>query len=183
MNHTVTSREKWIEARQALLAKERELTHLRDDISRQRLALPWVKVEKSYTFDTPSGKKTLAELFDGRGQLMVYHFMFGPDWEEGCPSCSYLMDHVDGMLPHLAARDITFSAVSRAPMANIAAFKKRMAWRFNWASSYGSEFNYDYGVSFTKEQLASGKVPYNYEKMPAPKVEDFPGLSAFAREG
>src|SRR4051794_26928583 len=124
-NHQIVSHDKWTQARKALLAKEKELTHLRDEVSRQRLQLPWEKVEKNYIFDTPNGKKTLADLCEGRSQLMVYHFMFGPGWEEGCPNCSYLMDHVDCMLPHLKARDITFSAISRAPMANIAALKKR----------------------------------------------------------
>src|SRR3954465_49968 len=163
--HQVVTHDKWIEARKALLAKEREATHLRDEVSRLRLQLPWEKVEKNYIFDTPSGKKSLADLFDGRSQLIVYHFMFGPGWEEGCQNCSYLMDHVDGTLPHLNARDITFTAISRATLGEIQPFKKRMGWRFNWASSNGTDFNFDYGVSFTPEQLQSGKVKYNYEEM------------------
>jgi predicted dithiol-disulfide oxidoreductase (DUF899 family) len=178
----VVTHEKWIEARKALLAKEKEATHLRDEVSRLRRQLPWEKVEKNYTFDTPSGKSTLADLFEGRSQLIVYHFMFGPGWEEGCPSCSYLMDHVDGMLPHLNARDITFSAISRAPIQAIEAFKKRMGWRFKWASSGGTDFNYDLQVSFTKQQLADGKVIYNYAEMKPPPFEDFPGLSCFFKD-
>lgn len=180
--HQVVTHEKWIEARKALLAKEREATHLRDEVSRLRLQLPWEKVEKKYTFDTPSGKKSLADLFEGRSQLIVYHFMFGPGWEEGCPSCSYLMDHVDGTLPHLSARDITFSAISRAPIEAIQGFKKRMGWRFNWASSGGTDFNYDLQVSFTKQQLAEGKVTYNYSEMKPPPFEDFPGISCFFKD-
>jgi predicted dithiol-disulfide oxidoreductase (DUF899 family) len=182
-SHAVVSRERWLEARKTLLARERELTHLRDAISAQRRELPWVKVEKNYLFDTSTGQKRLAELFEQRGQLIVYHLMFGPGWEEACPSCAYLMDHVDGMLPHLEHRDVTFTAVSRAPLADIEKFKRRMGWKFNWASSYGSDFNYDYGVSFTKADLAKGKVFYNYEDMKAPPFEEFPGLSAFIRDG
>ncbi len=181
-NHQVVSREQWIEARKAHLAKEREFTHLRDELSRQRRELPWVKVEKSYVFDGPSGKQTLADLFQGRSQLVVYHFMFTPGWEVGCQNCSYLMDHVDGCVPHLNARDVTFTAISRAPMEQIAPFKKRMGWQFNWVSSGGNDFNFDYHVSFTKPESSKGTVYYNYEQMPAPPLEDFPGASVFYKD-
>src|SRR5258707_8685428 len=149
-NHKTVTREEWLKARIALLAKEKELTRQRDELSRQRCALPWVSVEMNYEFDTPEGKKSLAELFDGRSQLVIYHFMFGPAWQEGCPSCSFVSDHIDGALPHLAARDVTVVMVSRAPLAKIEAFKKRMGWHFKWVSSYGNDFNDDFRVSFTK---------------------------------
>ncbi len=161
--HQVVSSEKWLEARKAHLAKEKEFTRLRDELSRQRRELPWVKVEKPYVFDGPDGKETLADLFDGRSQLIVYHFMFGPGWEEGCPYCSFVVDHVNGALVHLAQRDVTWAVVSRATLPEIEAFKKRMGWRFKWVSSFGSDFNYDYHVSFTKDDVAKGKVYYNYE--------------------
>lgn len=144
---------------------------------------PWVKVEKTYTFETPEGRKTLAELFDGRSQLIVYHFMYGPEWEAGCPGCSFMADHIDGMLPHLNNHDVTMIAVSRAPLEKLAAYKKRMGWTFPWVSSFGSDFNFDYHVSFTKEDLASGKVMYNYRETPTADAHDeLPGLSAFARD-
>lgn len=180
--HQVVTRSEWLKARQALLANEKEHTHARDALTRERMALPWVKVDKSYEFETPAGKRSLAELFDGRSQLIVYHFMFGPTWEEGCPSCSYLMDHVDGALPHLNHRDVSFTAISRAPLARLQAFKKRMGWKFNWASSAGSDFNYDYQVAFSPEQVAAGDLTYNFEKIPAAPVEDLPGLSVFAKD-
>src|ERR1700732_4015099 len=150
----VVSRAEWIAARKQLLKEEKEVTRLRDLLSQQRRELPWVKVEKDYVFDSPGGKKTLADLFDGRSQLIVYHFMFGPEWKEGCPSCSFNMDHTDGALAHLAQRDVSFAAVSRAPLSKIEAFKKRLGWRFAWVSSYGAEFNYDYHASFTLEEVA-----------------------------
>ena len=181
-NHQVANRETWLAARKALLAKERELTHLRDEIARKRRELPWVKVEKNYLFDTPSGKKPLADLFEGRSQLIVYHFMFKPGWEAGCQNCSYLMDHVDGMLPHLNARDVSFVAIARAPIDQLQPFWKRMGWRFKFASSGGNDFNYDYRVSFTKEQLASGKIIYNYAEMKPPPFEDLPGASVFYKD-
>jgi len=161
-NHKIVSREEWLAARKQHSIKEKEFTQLRDELSRQRRELPWVKVEKSYVFDGPNGKETLADLFDGRSQLIVYHFMFGPEWKEGCPSCSFVSDHIDGANLHLPHHDVTLLAVSRAPLAKIEAFKKRMGWRFKWVSSYGSDFNHDYHVSFTKEELAKGKVYYNY---------------------
>ena len=181
-NHAVVSQQEWIEARKALLAREKEATHLRDSINAERLALPWVKVEKKYIFDTVSGKKTLSELFDGRSQLIVYHFMLGLGWAAGCPGCSFLSDHLDGTLPHLENHDVTLTAVSRAPLAEIAAYKRRMGWQFPWASSNGSDFNFDYHVSFRKEEMAQGKAEYNYEPSPAHEsTEDseLPGLSSF----
>lgn len=182
-NHEVVSREEWLDARKALLAMEKEETKLRDKVRAERLTLPWVKVEKTYTFETPEGRKTLAELFDGRSQLIVYHFMYGPEWEAGCPGCSFMADHIDGMLPHLNNHDVTMIAVSRAPLEKLAAYKKRMGWTFPWVSSFGSDFNFDYHVSFTKEDLASGKVMYNYRETPTADAHDeLPGLSAFARD-
>jgi predicted dithiol-disulfide oxidoreductase (DUF899 family) len=179
--HNVVSEKQWVEARKALLVKEKELTHLRDQISAQRRQLPWVKVDKEYQFDTSKGKQTLADLFGPRSQLIVYHFMFHSDWKEGCPSCSFVVDHFDGAIPHLAARDVTLAVVSRAPLAKIEAFKKRMGWRFRWVSSFGSDFNYDYHVSFTPEEAASGKVDYNFEMQEFPSDEG-PGLSVFFRD-
>jgi predicted dithiol-disulfide oxidoreductase (DUF899 family) len=183
--HAVVSQEEWLAARKALLLKEKEATHLRDKINAERLALPWVKVEKEYVFETPKGKKSLAELFEGRSQLVVYHFMLGPGWAAGCPGCSFLSDHIDGALPHLEHHDVTLVAVSRAPLAEIEAYRRRMGWKFPWASSSGSDFNYDYNVSFTKEDLASGKILYNFAETPVPagsSSTEQPGLSAFYRD-
>jgi predicted dithiol-disulfide oxidoreductase (DUF899 family) len=180
-NHTVVSREEWIEARKAYLLKEKEFTRQRDELSRQRRELPWVRVDKNYVFDGPDGKETLADLFDGRSQLIVYHFMFGPGWEEGCPSCSFLSDHIDGALVHLNARDVTLVVVSRAPLTEIEAFKKRMGWRFKWVSSFGNDFNFDYHVSFTKEEMAQGGVYYNYGTQEFGS-EEAPGISVFYKD-
>jgi predicted dithiol-disulfide oxidoreductase (DUF899 family) len=177
--HPVVSQDEWLTARRALLAKEKEATHLRDQVNAARLALPWVKVEKDYASETPHGAKTLAELFDGRSQLIVYHFMLGPDWDAGCMGCSFLADHLDGALPHLEHHDVTLTAVSRAPLAKIAAYKRRMGWRFPWASAFGSDFNFDYHVSFTKDDLAGGKVFYNFAEMDGGGMDELPGLSAF----
>jgi predicted dithiol-disulfide oxidoreductase (DUF899 family) len=179
--HNVVSQEAWIAARKELLTKEKEMTRLRDQLSAERRNLPWVKIEKNYVFDAPGGKVTLADLFEGRSQLVVYHFMFGPDWQEGCPSCSLVSDHFDGTLPHLAARDVTMVAVSRAPLAKIEPFKKRMGWRFPWVSSYGGDFNTDFHVSFTKEEVERGKVDYNYAIREFPS-EEAPGLSVFHKD-
>jgi predicted dithiol-disulfide oxidoreductase (DUF899 family) len=179
--HRVVSREQWVEARRAHLEKEKQLTRQKDELSRQRRELPWVKVEKDYVFDSPRGAVRLADLFDGRSQLIVYHFMFGPEWQEGCPSCSFLMDHFDGAPPHLAARDVTFVLVSRAPVSKIEAFRKRMGWHFKWVSSFGNDFNYDYHVSFTPKERATGKVYYNYTKQPFPS-EEGPGASVFYKD-
>ena len=176
----IASRSEWLAARKKLLAKEKEYTHMRDALAAERRALPWVRVEQNYVFDTPAGKKALADLFDGRSQLAVYHFMFGPDWKEGCPSCSMAADGFDGVNWHLTQRDVTFTAISRASLDQIEAFKKRMGWRFPWVSSGNNTFNHDYQVSFTKEELASGKV-YNYGTMSFP-AEEAPGFSTFAKD-
>jgi predicted dithiol-disulfide oxidoreductase (DUF899 family) len=177
----VVSPEEWLKARKAHLIKEKEFTHQRDELSRQRRELPWVKVEKNYIFDGPRGKETLADLFDERSQLIIYHFMFGPGWKEGCPSCSFLSDHLDGAIVHLNARDVSLAVVSRAPFTQIESFKKRMGWGFKWVSSYESDFNFDYHVSFTKEELEKGKVYYNYE-MEEFGAEEAPGASVFFKD-
>lgn len=182
LSNPVVSREEWLEARKALLTREKEETRLRDEIRAAREKLPWVKVDKTYTFDTPSGRKTLAELFDGRSQLMIYHFMFGPEWDAGCPGCSFVGDHLDGTLAHLNNHDVTLISVSRAPLEKIETYKKRMGWKFPWFSSHGSDFNFDYHVSFTKEALENGKVFYNFKDIPGEEAHDeLPGMSAFYR--
>ena len=179
-NEKVVSQADWLAARKELLKKEKEFTRLRDQLSRQRRELPWEAVEKRYVFDGPKGKQTLGDLFGGKSQLIVYHFMFGPGWKEGCPSCSFLADTFDGAAVHLAQRDVNFVVVSRATLPEIEAFKKRMRWRFNWVSSSGSDFNFDYHVSFSKDDKAKGKVYYNYEMMDFPS-EEAPGTSVFYR--
>ena len=161
MRNQVVSREEWRKARLELLAAEKEFTRQRDALTRRRMAMPWERVEESYRFEGPNGALSLADLFDGRSQLIVYHFMLGPDWEEGCKSCSFWADNFDGIPIHLNHRDVTLTAVSRAPLAKIEAYRKRMGWSFPWVSSYGSDFNYDFHVSFTKEELANGNVDYN----------------------
>ena len=181
MEHAkIVSREEWLAARTALLAKEKEFTHRRDQLSAERRALPWVKVEKEYVFDTPNGRKTLADLFEGRSQLVVDHFMLGPGWREGCVGCSFGADHM-GNLVHLKHHDVTVVVVSRAPLAEIEAYRKRMGWGFTWVSSYGSDFNYDYHVSFTAEEMAKGKVYYNY-RMTDSGIDELPGLSVFYKD-
>ena len=180
MQHQIVSHDEWLAARKQHLAREKELTRLRDQVSAERRELPWVKVDKAYAFETADGKRTLANLFDGRSQLVVYHFMLGPGWTEGCKSCSFLADHFDGARVHLAQRDVTLVVVSRAPLAEIQAFQRRMGWQFPWVSSFGSDFNPDYHVSFTPEELARGKVLYNFELTGFP-VEEGPGLSVFYR--
>src|SRR5262245_32178858 len=159
----IVSRDEWLAARKQHLAKEKEVTRLRDQLSAERRELPWVKVEKNYVFDGPKGKETLADLFDGRSQLIIYHFMFGPGWKEGCVGCSFLADNIDGALVHLEHHDVTYVAVSRAPLPEIEAFKQRMGWRFKWVSSYDNDFNYDFHVSFTEGQITKGEVYYNYD--------------------
>lgn len=176
----VVSQAEWLAARKQFLAKEKEFTRQRDELSRQRRELPWEKVEKRYEFDGAQGRVTLVELFEGRGQLVIYHFMLGPGWKEGCPSCSYLADHFDGMAVHLANRDVTLAVVSHAPFAEIEAFKKRMGWCFHWYSSFGSDFNFDYHVSFKQEERDSGELYYNYE-MTKMSMDELPGLSVFAK--
>jgi len=177
MPNQVVSREEWLKARLELLTAEKELTRQRDALTRRRMAMPWERVEKSYRFEGPKGAVCLADLFDGRSQLIVYHFMLGPDWEEGCKSCSFWADNFDGIPIHLHHRDVTLTAVSRAPLAKIEAYRKRMGWSFPWVSSYGSDFNYDFHVSFTEEQLAAGKVDYNYGLVEG--EEELPGVSVF----
>ncbi len=161
-NHPVASRDEWIAARKALLAKEKDFTRLRDELSRQRRELPWVKVEKPYVFDGPIGKETLAQLFEQRSQLVVYHFMFSPEWEQGCKHCSFWADHFDGMQVHLNHRDVTMVAISRAPLARLEPFRKRMGWKFKWLSSFETDFNHDYSASFTAEENQSGMAFYNF---------------------
>ena len=180
MEPKIVTRDEWTAARKALLIKEKALTDAHDALAAERRSLPMVRVDKPYRFSTPTGTKTLAELFDGRSQLMIYHFMMGPDWSEGCPSCSFLADSIDGTTIHLAHRDVTLMAVSRAPLANIDAFKRRMGWKFPWASSFGSDFNRDFGVSFTEAELAGGKASYNFEPMKYP-LDEAPGLSVFLK--
>ncbi len=179
-SHTIVTPSEWLAARKELLAEEKRLTRQMDALSARRRALPWVKIEKDYRFDTRKGRVSLADLFAGRSQLVIQHFMLGPGWGEGCPSCSYMADHTDGMLPHLAARDVTMIAVSRAPLAEIEAFKRRMEWQFEWVSSYGSDFNPDFHVSFTEAEVASGKVNYNYTTQPFGSTEA-PGISVFEK--
>lgn len=204
-NHTIGTREEWLTARLALLAEEKALTRQSDELARKRQALPWVRIDKDYRFDTERGVVTLADLFDGRSQLLVYHFMFGPDYRAGCPSCSNIADGFDGYVTHLAQHDVSLRVVSRAPLERLLAYRQRMGWRFPWASSQGSAFNYDFNVSFTEAQQAGG-VEYNYRRegqaldgvsAPAPVVEtaaccgtdvstfsrDRPGMSTFARDG
>ncbi len=180
--HPVVSREEWLSARTALLAKEKELSRLRDELGRQRRALPFVKLEKTYVFDGPGGKVSLADLFGGNSQLIVYHFMFSPVWDQGCPHCSFWADHFDGVGVHLQRRDAAFAAVSRAPIGMIEPFKKRMGWGFPWVSSSQNEFNYDFGVSFTPEQNRTGTAVYNYARGNA-GGSDREGASVFYRDG
>jgi predicted dithiol-disulfide oxidoreductase (DUF899 family) len=180
MQHRVVSHEDWLKARIEVLAAEKELTHRRDALTRRRMAMPWEQVEKSYRFDGPTGALALADLFDGRSQLIVYHFMFAPEWDEGCRSCSFMADNFNGIPVHLNHRDVAFAAVSRAPFAKIEAYRKRMGWSFPWVSSYGSDFNFDYHVSFTPEEIAAGKACYNYREW-AIDVSDETGISVFAK--
>jgi predicted dithiol-disulfide oxidoreductase (DUF899 family) len=181
--HEIVSPQEWLAARRELLAKEKRFTALRDEINAARLALPWVKIEKEYLFDTETGKRSLGDLFAGRSQLVIYHFMLGPDWEAGCPSCSFVADHFGGALVHLNHHDVTLMAVSRAPIAKIAAYRKRMGWTFPWASAFANDFNQDFHVSFTSEELAGDKVFYNFGPMDAKEAfSELPGLSSFFKD-
>jgi predicted dithiol-disulfide oxidoreductase (DUF899 family) len=178
-SHKIVSHEEWTAARKAYLVEEKAFSHARDSLAKKRRELPWEKVEKNYVFDTPNGKETLADLFGGKSQLIIYHFMLGPGWEQGCPSCSYLADHFDGPIVHLAQRDVTFLVVSRAPLPEIEKFKARMGWKFKWVSSFGSDFNHDYQVSASPEEKAGGKVMYNYEFIEKFPSDERPGASVF----
>lgn len=205
--HTTATREEWLAARLNLLEAEKALTRRSDELARQRQALPWVRVDKQYRFETDDGAVTLPELFKGRTQLLVYHFMFGPDYKAGCPSCSMIADGFNGFAVHLAHHDVMLTAVSRAPLPKLQAYKRRMGWTFPWASSYGGDFNFDFNVAFTEEQQREGRIEYNFARgehamdattqVPAPVVEtaasvgtdvptftrDRPGLSTFVLEG
>ena len=179
--HQVVSQQEWLAARKALLAKEKEFTKQRDRLSEERRALPWVKIEKSYSFEGSKGRQSLSDLFEGRSQLIVYHFMYGPDWSEGCMSCSFWADAFNGAIEHLKARDVTMIAVSRAPHSALKAFQKRMGWSFKWVSSLGSDFNYDFHVSFTPEEQEKGPVFYNFQKQEFPS-DEAPGISVFYKD-
>ena len=181
-HHPVVSHEEWLAARKAFLCKEKDFTRARDALAAERRQLPWERVEKRYVFEGPDGEETLADLFGPCSQLVVYHFMFGPDWEEGCKSCSFLADHFAPAVVHLAQRDVTLVAVSRAPLDRLEAFKARMGWGFKWVSSLKNDFNSDYHVSFSEEELASGTVDYNYVRQAFPMGEA-PGVSVFAKDG
>ncbi|WP_363800196.1 thioredoxin family protein [Lysobacter firmicutimachus] len=179
--HPVVSAERWLAERRRLLEREKELTRLHDQVARERRALPWRRVEQDYVFDTPQGRCNLGALFGARSQLLVQHFMFAPGWEQGCKSCSYMADHNDGAIAHLAQRDVAFVAVSRAPLEQIERFRRRMGWRFAWVSSYGNAFNRDFGVNFAVDDLSAGQVDYNYVRQPFPH-EEAPGISVFHRD-
>ena len=173
----IVSRDAWVEARKAHLAREKEFTQLRDLLSQERRELPWVRIEKAYEFEGPNGPETLADLFEGRSQLIVQHFMYGPDWDEGCPSCSFWADGYDGFVVHLAHRDVTMVSVSRAQLEKLDAYKRRMGWTFKWVSSLGCDFNQDFDVSFTPDEL-QGEVYYNYGRQKFP-ADEAPGVSVF----
>jgi predicted dithiol-disulfide oxidoreductase (DUF899 family) len=180
-NPHVVSQAEWLAAREDLLTKEKDFTRQRDALSAERRKLPWVRVDKEYVFDSPGGTQTLADLFGGKSQLIVYHFMFGPGWEQGCPSCSFVADHLDGSVLHLAHRDVTLLAVSRAALTEIEAFQQRMGWHFKWVSSNRNDFNRDFHVSFTNDEIASGKVYYNYG-LNGFASEEGPGVSVFVKD-
>jgi predicted dithiol-disulfide oxidoreductase (DUF899 family) len=179
-NPTIVSPEKWLAARREFLREEKEFSKLRDRLAARRRELPWVKVDPNYLFESPAGRVSLAEMFEGRSQLIAYHFMLAPGWEEGCRGCSYVSDHFDGALPHLQARDVSFTAVSIAPLAEIERFKSRMGWKFNWVSSQGTSFNRDFRVSFTAAEVAAGQADYNFAQREI-GGEEMPGLTVFAR--
>jgi predicted dithiol-disulfide oxidoreductase (DUF899 family) len=180
-DHHVVSQEEWVAARRRLLAKEKEFLRLRDQLSSERRELPWERVDKHYVFEGPAGEETLADLFAGRSQLLVYHFMFAPDWEAGCRGCSFWADSYDGSIVHLNQRDVSFAAISRAPFARLQAFAARMGWKFKWVSAANSDFNYDYQVSFRPEDLAHGTAVYNYARYEESMTEK-PGFSVFLKD-
>jgi len=180
-NAKVVSHEEWLKARANFLRKEKEFSELRDELARQRRELPWENVDKAYVFEGPDGKESLVQLFGPRSQLAVYHFMFAPEWEDGCPHCSFWADHYSGMVPHLAQRDVSFVVISRAPLTKIERFKKRMGWTFKWVSSGGTDFNYDYQASFKPEDIARGSIYYNYQNINM-KISDREGLSTFYKD-
>ena len=179
--HKVVSPKEWLAARKTLLTKEKKFTRLRDQLNQQRRNLPWVKVDKDYVFDGPNGRETLVQLFGDKSQLIVYHFMFGPGWKEGCPHCSFWSDHYDSVNLHLGRRDTALVVISRAPLKEIKPFKKRMGWRFKWLSSNQTEFNFDFNVSFTPEQIKSGALPYNYTEFKM-KIDELQGVSSFYKD-
>ena len=181
-DHKVVSHEEWIDARKQLLAKEKEFTRMREELTRQRQELPWERVEKNYTFAGPDGEESLADLFAGRSQLIVYHFMFDPDWDDGCKICSMLADHYDPLVVHLAHRDVTMVTISRAPIEKLQAYQRRMGWRFKWLSSLESDFNWDYQASTTPEQIEQQQVYYNYRQGAAFPATEMPGISAFYKD-
>ena len=180
-NRKAVSQKEWLVARKKLLVKEKQFSKRRDELHLHRRQLPWVKIEKEYVFDGPTGKVTLAELFRGKSQLIIYHFMFGPDWKQACPHCSFWADHYDGVNVHLGQRDTTFAVISRAPWKKIAPFKKRMGWKFKWLSSSGTDFNFDFHVSFTPEAIKSGKAIYNYAPL-GMDIDEREGVSTFYRD-
>jgi len=181
MQHAVVSQSEWLRARKELLAKEKEFTKARDALSAARRALPWVKVEKDYVFDGPGGKQSLADLFDGRSQLIVYHFMFGPDWNAGCPHCSHWADSFNPVIVHLNQRNVSMVAISRAPLANLEAYRKRMGWTYKWLSSNGTDFNFDFRVSFTPQEMQANKAVYNFVEQ-EPHASEREGLSVFIKD-
>jgi predicted dithiol-disulfide oxidoreductase (DUF899 family) len=181
MQNQIVSRDEWLAARKQLLAKEKAFTRMRDELNAERRALPWVKLEKTYVFDTPDGQQTLGDLFGGRSQLVVKHFMFGPDWTEGCVGCSFEIDHIGGALVHLEHHDVSYVVVSRAPLAKTLPFKQRMGWQVRWVSSYGSDFNYDFHVSFRPDELAKGEAYYNYEFRDV-GIDELSGRSVFYKD-
>jgi predicted dithiol-disulfide oxidoreductase (DUF899 family) len=180
-HHSVVSREEWLEARKRLLAREKEFTHLKDQLAQARRELPWVRMDKPYVFQGPNGEESLADLFAGKSQLLVYHFMFAPEWEAGCKSCSFWADNFNGITPHLAHRDVSMVAISRAPFPKLQAYQRRMGWDFKWVSSFGSDFNFDFGVSFRPEELAEKRARYNYGPLEE-DMSDMPGVSTFVRD-
>ena len=180
--HQVVTRDQWIEARKQLLSREKEFTRLRDQLSQARRDLPWVRVDKQYAFDGPAGKETLGDLFDGRSQLVVYHFMFAPEWEAGCKSCSFWADNFERNVVHLQARDVTMVAISRAPLAKLDAFRRRLGWTFKWVSSGSNDFSADFHVSPTPAERMGGEFEYNYHRIKS-SMSDLPGISVFYRDG